>query len=191
MGRVESKRKRRSKILLKVLPILILLLLPFLMCLLNPWVGICNGRTMRLTISLDETEIQTGSNSVLRADVTLKNKGPMLLLIEDPDHFNSRRMFIELPDGDIVELQIMASCSPELVFFTPFKTRSWEMDVGGPFFNTKDNEFEMEDGFRFNETGTYKVWAEYCSDGNDEGNDHLPPPIDRKFRSNIVQVKVE
>ena len=190
MGRVESKRSRRSKVLLIVFLVLIVILLPFFMCLLNPWVGICNGRSMRLSISLDETEVQAGSNSVLSADVTLKNKGPMLLLIEDPDHFNSRQIFIEQPDGDVVEFQIRASCPRDIVFFSPFKTQSWKMNVGGPYFNTGDCEFQMEEGFNFNETGTYKVWVEYSSNGNDVGNDHLPPPIDRQFRSNKVTVKV-
>jgi len=83
-------------------------------------------------------------------------------------------------------------CIPELVFWAPFKSETWTKSVGGPYFDNRDNRFNSWEGggFRFNETGEYRVWATYSSYGSDEGNDHLPPTVDRDYKSNVIKVRV-
>jgi len=188
----KREKKRKLKKTLKFILIISLILLPFIISLGNPWTRLDDGKAFRLELSMDVTEVEAGSNSVLEAQVRLRNRGPLVYFIKDPDHFNSKEIFIELPDGDILEYGLAVACPTEVVLWGPFRSESWTKPVGGPHFDNGNNRFGgLEgDGFRFNETGEYRIWAELNSEGCDVGNDRLPPPVDQDLRSNVIIVRV-
>jgi len=81
MGKKEKKRKLKK--VLKIVLIISLFLHPIMICLGNPWTGLDNGSFITLEIELNKTEVEAGSNSILKAEITLKNRGPILYHIED------------------------------------------------------------------------------------------------------------
>ena len=119
----------------------------------------------------------------------------MLFAMDDPGSCNTRKLYVELPDGDIAYSQISPNCIANVEFFGPFKSHTWIMPAGGEDFDTDDMRFESgsgnHSGFRFNEPGEYRIWAEYRSNGMDFKDDSKPRSIDRTVISNMIRVAVE